>query len=107
MRLHKSDSMLKSIALLTGVAVGAVFAALFAPKSGKETRDDLAKLINDTIDSSKEEAVEIKENVVPNLRAHVKEVADHLTGSAEEAIDTTKTTLKQTGPQSRQLPAES
>ena len=33
--------------LLTGVAIGGVIALLFAPKSGKETRDDLKQKLTD------------------------------------------------------------
>lgn len=40
-------------ALLAGVIVGVAVGVLFAPKSGKETREDLKKLGNDLKDKSK------------------------------------------------------
>jgi len=40
-----------SAALLIGLGVGAGIALLFAPKSGKETREDIAGAVNDNVDS--------------------------------------------------------
>jgi gas vesicle protein len=37
-------------ALCAGIAVGAVLGILFAPKSGEETREDIAGTVNDGID---------------------------------------------------------
>lgn len=105
MKFRTNNSLMNSIAMISGIAIGAALAALFAPKSGKETRACLSAALNNLTGTDGEDTtVEIKDHVVPDLRVHVKEVADHLTG--EDAIDTVKTTLKQTGPKSRQLPIE-
>jgi gas vesicle protein len=37
-------------ALCIGLGVGAILGILFAPKSGEETRDDIAGTVNDGID---------------------------------------------------------
>lgn len=41
-------------ALLTGVIIGAAVGILFAPKSGKETREDLKKFGNELKEKSKD-----------------------------------------------------
>ena len=41
-------------ALLTGVIIGAAVGILFAPKSGKETREDLKKFGNDLKEKGKD-----------------------------------------------------
>ena len=107
MKLRKSDSIMTSIALLSGIAVGAVISALFASKSGKETRAEIAGAFKELVgEASSKAEVEIKGQLVPDLRAQVKESADHLTGSPDETLDLSRTTLKQTGPKSRQVPTE-
>jgi len=40
-------------ALLTGIAIGAALGILFAPKSGKETREDLKKFGHDLKEKGK------------------------------------------------------
>ncbi|MDQ7786163.1 MAG: YtxH domain-containing protein [Thermodesulfovibrionales bacterium] len=61
-------------AFLVGGAVGALFALLYAPKSGKETRKDIARtarkikketvhLVEDTIDSVNDFTVDMKDKV--------------------------------------------
>lgn len=109
MKLRNTNSMMTSIALITGMAVGAVLGALFAPKSGKETREELAGTIKGIVGASlSNHDIEIKDHLVEDLRAQVKETADHLSGGTpEEAVDLTKTTIKQQGPKSRQIPVES
>jgi len=88
MKFSKVEPKMPVVALIVGIAVGAAFGILFAPKSKSKFRSpSLVKPIKD-------------------LRAHSLEVSEHLTGSAENMPDLTKTTLKQTGPKSRQLPIE-
>lgn len=61
-------------AFLVGGAVGALFALLYAPKSGRETRKDIARtarkikketvhLVEDTIDSVNDFTVDVKDKV--------------------------------------------
>jgi len=109
MKFRNQYSIMTSVALLTGMAVGAVIGALFAPKSGKETRENLAGAIKGVVGASLTDysETEIKDHLVDDLRAQTKKAADQLTGTPEEALDLTKTTVKQKGPKSRQLPAES
>jgi gas vesicle protein len=107
MKFRRTNHLMTSIALITGVAVGAVISALFAPKSGKETRRNVAGAIKGIVGASlAEKSVEVKDHLVEDLRTQTREKADHLTGITDEAPDLTKNTIKQTGPKSRQVPAE-
>ncbi len=105
MKFKKDNTALTTIGLLAGLAVGAVVAALFAPKSGSDTREDIANVIKSVFGSEEAgNSVEVKPHAVEDLRLHAKEVADQLAGSPETAVDLTKTTLKADIPKSRQLP---
>ncbi|CAM3950346.1 YtxH-like protein [Pedobacter westerhofensis] len=107
MKLRKTNSMMTSIALLTGIAVGAAISALFAPKSGKETRRNVAGAIKGIVGASlTERTAEVKDHLVEDLREQTKLKADQLTGNPEEAVDLTKTTIREKGPKSRQVPTE-
>jgi gas vesicle protein len=107
MKLIRENTNLKTIGLLTGLAAGAVVAALFATKSGSEYRDLIAKRIKGLLGEIDEpkKAVEIKDHVVEDVRVKVAESALKLTGEIED-VDLIKTTLKHTEPKSRQLPIE-
>lgn len=99
--------MMTSIALVTGIAVGAVISALFAPKSGKETRRNVAGALKGIVGASlAERATEVKDHFVEDLREQTREKADLLAGSTDETVDLTLTTIKQKGPKSRQVPTE-
>lgn len=105
MKFKRDNTPLTTIGLLAGLAVGAVVAALFAPKSGSETREDIANGIKNLFGSEETDiAADVKPHAVEDLRLHAKEVADQLAGSPETAVDLTKTTLKADIPKSRQLP---
>ncbi len=107
MKFRKVDSAMPAVALITGIAAGAVISLLFAPKKGSESRDLIAGKLNDlTRILKKKKPLEIKDHLVDDVRTHVKETADHLIGS-KETTDPVKHTLKQTGPKSRRLPVES
>jgi gas vesicle protein len=108
MKVKNTSSIMSSIALITGIAVGAVIGALFAPKSGKETRKNVAGTIKGMLGiSMANKEVEIKDHLVDDLRIQTREAADRLTGASGDLPDLTKTTVKQKGPKSRQLPIES
>lgn len=97
----KTDSTMPIVALLAGLAVGAVVGILFAPESGADTRGkisdkagDLADNVKDKYQSAKEklsskadEATEIKDQVVEDVRKKTKEAADHLRGVKDQADD--------------------
>lgn len=108
MKFRKTDSVMTGIAAITGLAVGAVIGALFAPESGRNARKKLADAINGIIAAPADyKEIDIKDHIVEDVRTKVKTAADQLTGATDELPDLTKTTLKQTGPKSRQLPIES
>jgi gas vesicle protein len=48
-----------AIALFTGLAIGAIFGILFAPKSGKETRSDLAEKGEKLMEMGKESVSDV------------------------------------------------
>jgi gas vesicle protein len=106
MKFSKENSALTTIGMLAGVAVGAVVAALFAPKSGSEIREDIANGIKGLFGAVEApKAVEIKPNAIEDVRLHTKEVAEQLSAAPLEGLDTTKTTLKHEFPKTRPLPA--
>jgi len=50
-----------AIALFTGLAIGAIFGILFAPKSGKETRNELVEKGERLTEMSKESVSDVVE----------------------------------------------
>lgn len=104
MKFKTQYSYLPAVALLAGIAAGTAIAALFAPKSGAETRSSLQQFFTGLLESQPAKEIEISDHLVDDLRAEVKKHADHLTGEEGEKVDPVKHTLKQTGPKSRQLP---
>lgn len=46
-----------------GAAIGSIFGVLFAPKSGKETRKDIADTAKNSVESIKEGASEVGEKI--------------------------------------------
>ena len=50
-----------AIALFTGLAIGAIFGILFAPKSGKDTRNDLVDKGERFIEMGKESVSDVVE----------------------------------------------
>lgn len=105
MKFSKENSALTTIGLLSGLAVGAVVAALFTPKSGSEIREDIAKSIKGILGYGEASKAEIKPNAVEDIRLHTKEAADHLSAAPLDGLDTTKTTLHHEFPKTRPLPA--
>lgn len=105
MKFHKENTALTTIGLLAGLTVGAVVAALFAPKSGSETRADIAKTVKGLFGAAEEhKEIEVKPNAVEDLRLHAKEVADHLAAVPVSGLDISKTTLQHPFPKTRPLP---
>lgn len=66
-------------ALLIGLGVGVGLALLFAPKSGEETRDDIAGAVNDGLDSVIAQGKKLgrrAQDTFEQAQARVKEVAE-------------------------------
>ncbi len=80
-----SDNSKIIVALLAGVAVGAAMGLLFAPESGKETRDrvgkalkDLGDTIKDLSDEGLDTLSDAVENVSDNVKSKVKKAQDSM-----------------------------
>jgi gas vesicle protein len=92
-----TDSSMPIVALLAGLAVGAVVGLLFAPEKGADVRGvisdkagDLASSVKDKIQRVKEQfsaetekVVEVKDQVVDDVRKKTKAAADQLTGETD------------------------
>ncbi|GGC67417.1 hypothetical protein GCM10011387_21060 [Pedobacter quisquiliarum] len=61
---QESDSSKAIVALLTGLAVGAVLGVLFAPSSGEETRTLISDKATDLTGDLKERYQSVKEKIV-------------------------------------------
>lgn len=75
------------VGLLTGGAIGAALALLFAPKPGRELRTDLASLTNDYVDK----AGDLVNNASSKTQQFVNEGrtrAEHLIDDAREKAST-------------------
>ncbi len=80
------------IGLVTGVIIGGVIALLYAPQSGKKTRqlikEKVAEYINEVEDTVKEETSEVLDKiteVVDTVKEETNEVVDSVKAAAAEA----------------------
>ena len=78
-----SDNSKIIVALLAGVAVGAALGLLFAPESGKETRDRLGKTLKDLGDTIKD----LSDEGLDNLSDAVEQVSDNVKSKVKKAQD--------------------
>jgi gas vesicle protein len=81
---EKSSDLLKG--LFIGGFIGVILGILYAPKSGKETREDIARTTEDLLSKGKEEY----EKVVARSKSAYEEAVKHLKGldiSAKEKIE--------------------
>ncbi len=84
--------MKKKSALLGGIAIGAGLGVLFAPKKGKETRNDLKVKINDLITKAKTmDMDDVKEYVITKTEEIEKSLTEL---DAEKVLDTAKKKAK-------------
>ncbi len=70
-------------AFLLGGAIGAVVALLYAPKSGRETRKDIAK----TARRVKKETVHLVEDAVDSINDFAEDVKDKVSDIIERGRD--------------------
>lgn len=82
----RSDSSNAIVALLTGLAVGAVLGVLFAPSSGEETRSLISDKASDLTGDLKEKYNSVKEKIAGGL-----EDAEDM---KDDAIDQAKSKAK-------------
>ncbi len=68
------------LAFLAGGVVGAALGVLFAPKSGKETRDDITRVVTDAT----EKTGELTQEAVQKLEALIEDAKSKLSGEAKE-----------------------
>ncbi len=71
-----NDGLKTLMTFIVGAAVGAVFGALFAPKPGKELREDLREFTDKLAEDAKSEYVK--------MSARAKDVGDQAKRFAEE-----------------------
>ncbi|PIT97191.1 hypothetical protein COT77_02900 [Candidatus Berkelbacteria bacterium CG10_big_fil_rev_8_21_14_0_10_41_12] len=80
-----------------GIIAGAIAGVLFAPKPGKETREDIknylneikdkvAKQVSDVSELTREKYAEISHKVVSNYR-DLKKISDDQAGEIEQDLD--------------------
>lgn len=79
--------------LFAGVAIGSALGVLFAPKSGKDTRADLKKKLDEMLEKVKDiDAKEVKENIQNKIEEIKEELADL---DKEKALEIAKKKAKQ------------
>lgn len=75
------------VALLAGLAAGAVLGILFAPNKGSETRDKLNQSLKDFGDAIKDKAAEnlsgIKDKVVNSIKSKFKNSEEEYSSETE------------------------
>ena len=87
MSSHSDDKSGAVIALLAGLAVGAVLGVLFAPDSGKNTREKIADNALDLADNAKDGLYSITDKVAMGK--------DSLTNLKDQVVDNVKSEVDQ------------
>ena len=72
----KSSDSWVVIALFTGLAVGAIIGILFAPKSGKEIRNDLKEKSEKLLEAGKESVSEVVEKTKDFIEAGKQKIEE-------------------------------
>jgi len=75
------------LSILAGGLVGAGIALLLAPKKGKDTRDDIAKGVNDFTANVTNETNKIKDNVSSKARNFQNKVQDAIHSKKKQTDD--------------------
>ncbi|MEO8885477.1 MAG: YtxH domain-containing protein [Mucilaginibacter sp.] len=82
-----NDNTKVVVALLAGLAAGAVLGILFAPEKGEETRDKLSESLKNLGDSIKETAASEIDNLVSLKDKVVESIKTKINGAEEEYQD--------------------
>ncbi len=89
---RSSDSSNAIVALLTGLAVGAVLGVLFAPSSGEETRNLIAERasglgedLKDKYQSARDKVVNSKDELVENVKSKASGLSQEFKNFKQEA----------------------
>lgn len=99
---HRTLDFLKG--LLIGGAVGAIVALLYAPKSGKETREDISRKVEDLYDRAREEYEESMAKArkaydaaitrLKDLEVDARKKAEEVEDIVDDIIEKGKTTVE-------------
>jgi gas vesicle protein len=104
-----SDSSSAIVALLTGLAVGAVLGVLFAPSSGEETRTlisdkatDLTgdlkeryQSVKEKIVAGKDDLVDLKDRVTENVKTRASTLTQEFKDYKDESLGTAKNDIQE------------
>lgn len=85
--LHSNDKSAAVIGLLAGLAVGAVLGVLFAPESGKKTREKISDKALDLADNVKDGYHSLKGTIIngkESLLGYKDEIVDKVKHKANE-----------------------
>ena len=91
----QNNGLTMVFAFFTGFMAGAVISLLYAPTSGKETRQK----IRDTSIDAKNRTVEFAQHATDNARQGVQTLVEHGRESVHEIVDTGKERLHEAGEQ--------
>ena len=81
---ERSDTILPAMGIFgAGILVGAGLGLLFAPKPGRELRDDLRRNAGDLGENLKHRAEELRERL-PDPREVIQNVQNRVTGGGED-----------------------
>ncbi|TCC97386.1 YtxH domain-containing protein [Pedobacter psychroterrae] len=83
---HSNDKSGAVIALLAGLAVGAVLGVLFAPDSGKKTREKITDKALDLADNAKDGLYSIKDKVAMG-RDSITNLKDRVVDNVKSKVD--------------------
>ena len=80
---------------IVGIGVGAALGLLFAPKSGKETRDDIARTVKEGIDEIADQGKKLKRRARQTYGDAKDQIQDisYAAGKVLYQIDTSRSVL--------------
>ncbi len=90
---RSSDKSGAIVALLAGLTVGAVLGILFAPESGKKTREKISDTALDIADNAKDSIHSIKDKIAYGKDSLVN-LKDRVVETVKQGVDGTKQEFK-------------